>query len=44
MQTFDRMLDPAGPIAKALGSVGAVADPTAPDRIRQVLDLQAAQP
>jgi hypothetical protein len=44
MQTYDKMLDPAGPIAEAMGSVGAVADRTAPDRIRQVLDLKAVQP
>jgi hypothetical protein len=44
MQTYDGMLDPAGPITNALGSVGAVVDPTALDNIRQLLELQAVQP
>ena len=43
-QTYDAMLDPAGPIAEAMHSVGAVVDPTAPDTIRQLLDLQAVKP
>ena len=44
MQTYDGMLDPAGPIAEAMDSVGAVADPTALDNIKQLLDLQAVKP
>ena len=44
MQTNDGMLDPAGSIAEAMDSVGAVADPTALDNIKQLLDLQAVKP
>ena len=44
MTTYDELLDPAGPIAEAMDSVGAVVDPTALDNIRQLLDLQAVQP
>jgi hypothetical protein len=44
MKTYDALLDPAGPIAEAMNSVGVVVDPTALDSIRQLLDLQAVQP
>ena len=44
MAAYDVLLDPAGPIAEAMDSVGAVVDPTALDNIRQLLDLQAVQP
>jgi hypothetical protein len=44
LQTYDGMLDPAGPIAEAMSSAGAVVDPTALDNIRQLLELQAVQP
>ena len=44
MKTYDELLDPAGPMAEAMSSLGAVVDPTALDNIRQLLDLQAVQP
>ena len=44
MKTYDELLDPAGPMAEAMSSVGTVVDPTALDNIRQLLDLQAVQP
>jgi hypothetical protein len=44
MQIHDGLLDPAGPITKALESVGGRVDPTASENIRQLLDLQAVQP
>ena len=44
MQTYDGMLDPAGPIAEAMSSTGAAVDPTARDNIRQLFEVQAVQP
>ena len=43
-QVYLDMLNSAGPMAQAMDGVGGLPDPVAADGIKQLFDLQAAQP